>query len=218
LSIASLKAIGIFGGTFDPIHYGHLRSALELCERLNLDQLRLMPCATPPHRTLPGRSAAQRAAMVELAVRGEPRLLCDARELARAGPSYTIDSLVELRKELGVGVSLSLVMGCDAVHAIESWHRWQEILEWTHIVIIARPGWQLPEHGPVAQWLRESALSSAKGLYERVAGGIYIEQLRPLDISSTEIRTMLGEGNSARYLMPESVLGYIEDQGLYRKA
>ena len=96
--------VGVFGGTFNPVHYGHLRSALELVERLQLEQLRLMPSAQPPHRDTPQCSAAHRAAMVELAVAGEPRLVCDARELHRAGKSYTIDSLIELRGELGARV------------------------------------------------------------------------------------------------------------------
>ena len=210
-----MKSIGVFGGTFDPIHYGHLRSALELCERLNLDQLRLMPSAVPPHRELPGRTAVQRAAMVALAVSAEPHLVCDTRELDRSGPSYTFDSLVELREELGSEVSISLVMGCDAVLEINTWHRWRELLDLAHLVVIARPGWQIPDNGPVALWIKGNARGTAAERGLSAAGGIYIEQLRPLDISSTEIRNILGAGNSARYLMPESVLDYIEDQGLY---
>ncbi len=210
--------VGVFGGTFDPIHCGHLRSALELSERLELAQLRLMPCATPPHRQSTDCTAPQRAAMVELAVAGESRLVCDTRELQRSGPSYTIDSLIELRQELGEQTSLSLIMGCDALLDIGSWHRWKEILDWAHVVVIARPGWQLPEHGPVAQWIEDNRLSAADGIKQRAAGGILIEELRPLTISSTEIRAMLGSGRSVRYLMPESVLDYIEQHRLYRKS
>ena len=154
--------------------------------------------------------------MVKLAVEGEPRLLCDDRELRRSGPSYTVDSLVELRGELGDECSLSLVMGCDALLAIDSWHRWEEILTWAHVVVIARPGWQLPESGTVAQWLRDYTVEKAAALYERAAGCVFIEQLRPLDISSTEIRSLFEVGKSARYLMPESVLSYIQEQGLYQ--
>jgi nicotinate-nucleotide adenylyltransferase len=215
LSSTQLTAVGVFGGTFDPIHYGHLRSALELCERLHLSQLRLMPCAVPAHRASPQCSAQQRAAMVELAVRGESRLICDARELQRSGPSYTIDSLMELREELGESVSLSLVMGCDAVLGINSWHRWEEILDWAHVLVIARPGWDLPERGEVSQWLAQNRLDEPQGLVEKVSGSVYIEQLRPLDISSTEIRKLLANRQSARYLMPEPVLDYIEEHGLY---
>ena len=207
--------VGVFGGTFNPVHYGHLRSALELVERLQLEQLRLMPSASPPHRDAPECSAERRAAMVELAVTGEPRLVCDAREMQRPGKSYTIDSLIELRGELGAQRGLCMVLGCDAVQDIATWHRWQELLDWAHIVIIARPGWQLPRAGELAQWLKTHQLESSELLRQRPCGGIAIEELRPLAISSTEIRDLLASGRSARYLMPQSVLDYIQTHTLY---
>ena len=207
--------VGVFGGTFNPVHYGHLRSALELVERLQLEQLRLMPSASPPHRDAPECSAERRAAMVELAVSGEPRLVCDAREMQRPGKSYTIDSLIELRGELGAQRGLCMVLGCDAVQDIATWHRWQELLDWAHIVIISRPGWQLPRAGELAQWLKTHQLESSELLRQRPCGGIAIEELRPLAISSTEIRDLLASGRSARYLMPQSVLDYIQTHTLY---
>jgi nicotinate-nucleotide adenylyltransferase len=208
--------VAILGGTFDPVHYGHLRSALELVERLQLLQLRLMPSAEPPHREVPQCSALHRAAMVELAVAGEARLVCDARELKRAGKSYTIDSLIELRAELGSDTGLCMVMGCDAVLGITRWHRWQELLDWAHIVVIARPGWLLPHSGEAAQWLNAHRVDDPQCLRQRQAGCITIEELRPLAISSTEIRDILAAGRSARYLLPQSVLDYIEQHTLYR--
>jgi nicotinate-nucleotide adenylyltransferase len=207
--------VGVFGGTFNPVHYGHLRSALELVERLQLEQLRLMPSASPPHRDTPECSAERRAAMVELAVSGEPRLVCDAREMQRPGKSYTIDSLIELRGELGAQQGLCMVLGCDAVQDIATWHRWQELLDWAHIVVIARPGWQLPRAGDLAQWLKTHQLESPELLRQRPCGGIVIEELRPLAISSTEIRDLLASGRSARYLMPQSVVDYIQAHTLY---
>lgn len=207
--------VGVLGGTFNPVHYGHLRSALELVERLQLQQLRLMPCAVPPHREAPACSAQHRAAMVDLAVAGEPRLACDSRELQREGKSYTIDSLIELRDELGADLGLYLVMGCDAVLTIDAWHRWRELLDWAHIVVIARPGWHLPQSGTVARWLASHQLPAAAAL-ERPAGGIIVEELRPLAISATEIRDLLTAGRSARYLLPEPVLDYIESHRLYQ--
>jgi nicotinate-nucleotide adenylyltransferase len=207
--------VGVFGGTFNPVHYGHLRSALELVERLQLEQLRLMPSASPPHRDAPECSAERRVAMVELAVSGESRLVCDAREMQRPGKSYTIDSLIELRGELGAQQGLCMVLGCDAVQEIATWHRWQELLDWAHIVIIARPGWQLPRAGELAQWLKAHQLESPELLRQRPCGGIVIEELRPLAISSTEIRDLLASGRSARYLMPQSVLDYIQTHTLY---
>lgn len=211
-----LAPVGVFGGTFNPVHYGHLRSALELVEHLGLDHLRLMPCAVPPHREAPSCSAEDRAAMVDLAVASEPRLRCDTRELNRAGKSYTIDSLLELREELGDGHSLSLVMGCDAVLKITSWHRWEELLDVAHIVVIARPGWHFPEQGEVADWLQAHRAAGKEVLRSAPAGTILVEELRPLAISSTEVRELLAKSQSARYLLPEPVLDYIQDRHLYR--
>jgi len=207
--------VGIFGGTFNPVHYGHLRSALELVERLDLFQLRLMPCAVPPHRETPACSARDRAAMVSLAVAGEERLVCDDRELQRDGPSYTIDSLSELRGELGAQRALCLVMGCDALLDLPGWRRWQELLDLSHIVVLARPGWQLPVDGEVAQWLAANAIEQARQLRDSPAGSVLLQELRPLAISSTEIRDLLAVGQSARYLVPEPVLEYIKTNQLY---
>ncbi|CAA0091338.1 putative nicotinate-nucleotide adenylyltransferase [Halioglobus japonicus] len=213
---SGLPLVGVFGGTFNPVHYGHLRSALELVERLQLVRLHLMPSAQPPHREAPECSAVHRAAMVELAVAGEPRLSCDLRELQRAGKSYMIDSLIELRGELGAGTGLCMVLGCDAVLDITTWYRWQELLDWAHIVVISRPGWELPQEGDVAQWLQDHRVEDANRLRDRPAGCIAIEELRPLAISATEIREMLAAGRSARYLLPQSVLDYIQTNKLYR--
>ena len=213
--MASDAPVGVFGGTFNPVHYGHLRSALELTERLQLEHLRLMPCASPVHRQAPDCSAIDRAAMVELAVRGEARLRCDPRELHREGPSYTIESLEELRAEFGPERSLCLVMGFDAMLQLDTWHRWQELLEVAHIVVIARPGWKLPTSGVVADWLSRHRSSAEEALRLRPFGSVRVEELRPLAISSTEIRTLLRSGYSARYLLPESVLNYIKEHHLY---
>lgn len=209
--------VGVLGGTFNPIHYGHLRSALELVECLGLDHLRLMPCAVPAHRAAPNCSARERAAMVELAVASESRLVCDPRELRREGPSYTIDSLEELRREFGSGRSLCLVMGCDALIGIDSWHRWQELLDTAHIVVIARPGWQLPATGVVADWLAQHREQTPQALHSRPSGCVLVKELRPLAISSSEIRHLLESAKSARYLLPESVIDYIEQHALYTR-
>lgn len=208
--------VGVLGGTFNPVHYGHLRSALELVELLSLDHLRLMPCAVPPHREAPDCGAQDRAAMVELAVAGEDKLRCDTRELHREGISYTIDSLIELRSELGVQRGLCLVMGCDAVLNVDTWHRWGELLDYAHIVVLARPGWQLPGTGAVADWLSAHRLLEPSQLARRPAGGVLLEELRPLDISSTEIRALVASGRSPRYLLPQAVLEYIQQHKLYQ--
>lgn len=215
MSSPAQAPVGVFGGTFNPVHYGHLRSALELVETLELEHIRLMPSAEPPHREAPLCSAEHRAAMVQLAVTGEARLLCDMRELHRPGPSYSIDSLAELRVEFGVARSICMVLGCDALLGINRWHRWSDLLSLAHIVVIARPGWALPDEGVVAQWLQQHRLQDAAGLRRAPAGGILVTRLRPLSISSTEIRELLASGRSARYLMPQNVLDYIESHHLY---
>jgi nicotinate-nucleotide adenylyltransferase len=209
--------LAVFGGTFNPVHLGHLRSAVELVERLALEELRFMPCALPPHREAPGVDAATRAALVELAIAGAPRLACDRRELARDGPSYTIDSLLSLRAELGAGRSLLLVMGSDALAGLAGWHRWGELLDHCHIVALARPDAALPDSGPVAGWLARHRVE-AEALRARPAGGVHVLQLRPLPISATEIRGLVQSGRSARYLVPDPVLAHIEGHGLYRQA
>ena len=206
----------MFGGTYNPIHFGHLRSALELVEKLGLDQVRMMPSAVPPLRDEPSCSAEHRAAMVELAVTGEDYLCCDPRELSRSGKSYTYDSLLEIREELGAERSLCMVMGCDAVLEINRWYRWEELLNVAHIVVIARPGWEFPSTGEVADWLRQHRAATAEAMHNAPAGKIFVEALRPLSISSTEIRDLLASGRSARYLMPYTVLDYIEEHGLYQ--
>jgi nicotinate-nucleotide adenylyltransferase len=153
--------------------------------------------------------------MLELAVGPDPLLQCDRRELLRGGRSYTVDSLIELRQELGDKRSICLVMGCDAVLGITTWHRWEELLSLAHIVVIARPGWQIPKYGPVAQWMRRNSTTGAAQLATLSAGTVHIEELRPFTVSASEIRQLLAAGKSARYLLPESVLDYISNHKLY---
>ncbi len=212
---AAAGPVGVFGGTFNPVHHGHLRTALELVEHLDLEHLRLLPCAAPPHRPAPVCGAGHRAAMVELGVAGEPRLRCDLRELERPGPSYTYDSLAGLREELGPDRPLVMVVGCDAVLGLTGWYRWRELPDLAHIVVVSRPGWELPGESGIGEWLAERRLDGPEALRDRPCGGVLIERLRPLDISSTEIRGMLARGLSPRYLLPEAVLKYIEHHGLY---
>ena len=207
--------IGILGGTFNPVHYGHLRSALELRETLGLAEVRLMPAAQPPHREAPDCSASLRAELVSLAVAGEPGLCCDRRELGRTGPSYTIDSLQELRTELGPDSSLCLIVGADALAALDSWHRWRELTDLAHIVVLARPGWKVPHLGPVAKWLQQHLVEAAGDLRDSAAGRVLLQHLRPLAISSTEIRQLISNGRSPRYLLPDAVWERIKSAGLY---
>lgn len=208
------RPIAIFGGTFDPVHFGHLRTALELVETLALDHLRLMPSAQPPHRDAPQRSALHRAAMVQCAIASEPRLQLERCELEREGLSYTVDSLQHIRQELGDERSLYLVVGSDAVLNLPRWSRWEQLLDLVHLVVLARPGWALPDSGAVAQWLRWHRVSDPSEL-SGPCGGVLIHRLRQLPISATEIRQQLAQGCSPRYLLPEAVLDYICAHNLY---
>ena len=212
----SAGPIGFFGGTFNPIHYGHLRSALELRESLQLAEVRMVPAAEPPHRAAPACPAAVRAELVALAVADEPGLSCDSRELERDGPSYTIDSLRELRAELGGQTSLCLIVGADAVAGLESWHRWRELIDYAHLVVIARPGWELPASGTVADWLQQHSTGAAETLQHNPCGRVILQQLRPLAIASTEIRELVASGRSPRYLVPDVVWERIRELDLYR--
>ena len=209
------KKIGIFGGTFDPIHIGHLRMALELKEQLDLDEMRLLPCHQPPHRDVPQVSSAQRAEMLRIALQDCPELQLDERELQRDKPSYTYDTLLELRAELGSDVSLVLCMGEDAFAGLPNWYCWQELIRLAHIVVIARPGWNIPASGDARDLLDEYQ-GEPKCLTEAAAGSIVLQSPRLLPISATEIRQQIQAGTSAQFLVPDAVWNYIKAKQLYR--
>ncbi|WP_207802509.1 nicotinate-nucleotide adenylyltransferase [Motiliproteus coralliicola] len=215
--VSPSRSVAMLGGTFDPVHHGHLRMALELRDRLGFAQVRLVPCALPVHRESPGCSAEQRLAMVQLAAEEEVDLLIDDRELRSNRPSYSYDTLSSLRAELGDEVSLTMVIGTDSLRSLDSWYRWQELLGLCHILVIARPGWHLePEH-PVARWLLPYQAESVDQLHATPCGSVLLLTLAGLEISASEIRRQIGIGHSPRYLLPDSVWNHIRQQQLYRK-
>jgi len=209
--------IGIFGGTFDPIHFGHLRAALELREELGLEELRLVPCRTPPHRGQPHGTPAQRLAMVHKAAEAQPGLSVDDRELRREGPSYTVDTLTSLRAELGADVPLCLVVGMDAFLELNTWHRWQALIELAHIVVVQRPGSGIAAEGEMGAFLAARRVTAPDALRECAAGGILLWQVTQMDISSTRIRDLVAQGRSPRYLVPDGVWEMIRSEGLYQQ-
>lgn len=209
------RRVGLLGGTFDPIHFGHLRSAVEVRECLALDELRLIPNATPPHRDRPGASAQQRLEMVCLATAADASLLVDDCELQRDRPSYTVETLESLRAELGVEATLFLIVGWDAFSGLPSWHRWEEILQLASLVVLQRPeqDQELPE--VLKDLLAARSVGDASGM-QATRGEILCLAQTPLAISATHIRSLIQAGRSPRFLLPDSVLGYIETKGLYQ--
>ena len=216
----SIAPVGILGGTFDPIHYGHLRLAEELGERLRLEEVRFFPSGTPPHRSAPAVTADHRLTMTRLAAAGNARFTVDDRELRRAGPGYTFDTLKELRANLGDARPLALLLGADAFLEFATWHRWREIFGLAHVSVAHRPGFpveswteRMPE--PLAREYSARLMQQPLAIHLSPAGGIVIVPFTALEISATAIRDMLRAGASPRYLLPGAVLDYIRSHGLY---
>jgi nicotinate-nucleotide adenylyltransferase len=211
----AVRRVGILGGTFDPVHIGHLRSALEVAEFMALDELRLLPNARPPHRGAPQVSAQDRLAMVRRAVEGADRLSVDARELARDKPCYTIDTLESIRAELGADDQLFLVLGWDAFCGLPGWHRWEELLQHCHILVLQRPDADVEPPDALRNLLAARSESDPTTL-PGPAGHISFVWQTPLAVSATQIRQLLASGKSVRFLVPDAVLAYIDAHALYR--
>ncbi len=213
-----LKApIGIYGGTFDPIHYGHLRPNLELCELYALDHVRFIPAFQPPHRDEPQTPAEQRLEMVAQAIQTEPRFVLDDREIKRGGPSYTVDTLKSLRRDYPDN-PLCLLMGMDAFSSIDHWYHWQELLDYTHIIVSQRPetDFHAYEQWPAEiQLLYEKHKADRQAISRTLCGNIRLEAVTQLSISATDIRQRLKNKQSIRFLMPEPVINLIKCYNLY---
>ena len=206
--------IGILGGCFDPVHFGHLRPALEIQQFLGLDEIRLVPCHVPPHRPQPVASQQQRVAMLNAAVANYPVFAVDSREFDREGPSYTLDTLKSLRADMA-GTTLCLLLGMDAFLGLTSWHRWHELTDYCHLVVMNRPGAKLPEQGELADFIRQHQVMDAGKLGSQSAGLLLFHQVSQLEISATEIRKLLGSGGEAGFLLPERVLDIVRSEGVY---
>jgi nicotinate-nucleotide adenylyltransferase len=195
-----LKPLAIFGGTFDPVHLGHLSVAWEAAEMLDAE-VRLLPAGEPPHRVPPIASAAQRVAILRVALQGQSRLVLDTRELDRAGPSWTIDTLRELRAEQG-GRPLVLLLGADAFAGLTSWHRWRELFEVAHIGVLSRPGVSATLSSELEHEVVDRRVADVSALRTLPAGNVIDLAVTPLEISATRIRGLLAAGRDPRYLLP----------------
>lgn len=216
----SIAPVGILGGTFDPVHFGHLRLAQELAHTLKLAQVRFVPSGTPPHRATPAATTAQRIAMARLAVAANALFAVDERETRRTGPAYTFDTLTELRAELAATSSLVLLLGADAFLEFATWHRWHELFGLAHIAVAHRPGfpverWRDSMPQPLAREYAARLMQQPLAVHLAPAGGIVVMPITALDISATAIRELTRTGGSPRYLLPDPVLDYIQAQNLY---
>ena len=206
--------ICLYGGTFDPVHFGHLRTALEIQQAVGVAQVHLLPCGIPPHRSQPHASAEQRLKLLELAIDDQPGLAIDTRELHREGPSFMVDTLQSIREE-ATGQPVCLVLGMDAFLGLERWHAWQTIPELAHLIVIQRPASDWPESGALAEWVKKRGTDDYPALFKQPAGLICGVQVTQLEISSTGIRTLLAANKSPRYLLPDAVLDHIQKNNWY---
>lgn len=209
-------AMGVFGGAFDPVHFGHLRTALELLEYAGLAEMRFVPTGNPPHRAPSQADGAARLALLRAAIEREPRFTADDRELRRDGPSWTVDTLGELRAEFP-GRPLCLVVGMDAFLGLEQWHRWERILELAHLLVAHRPGWAAPDEGALGDLLRERRVDG-EALAATPAGCIAVCAVTQLEISSSAIRELVRAGREPRYLVPDPVCRLLAASGCYTTA
>lgn len=209
------RPLAIFGGTFDPVHIGHLTVAWEAAELLDAE-VRLMPANVPPHRPAPLASAAERVAMLRAALMGQSRLVLDARELGRDGPSYTIDTLCELRAEQG-DRPLVLLLGADAFAGLPGWHQWRELFDFAHVGVLSRPGVEATLPDALAEEIAARRVDDVSALHARPCGKLIELAVTPLEVSATRIRELLAAARDPRYLLPA---GLFDDAMLlmpYRK-
>lgn len=207
--------VGVFGGTFDPVHIAHIMLANEVRESLTLDCIKLIPSYIPPHRSSPGGTPAQRLEMLQRAVAHEPYLETDDRELVRASVSYTFDSLASIRREIGSESLICFMLGSDAYALIDTWYKWQELTNLVHLVVLQRPGVGHEPSNQITAWAKKRTVNR-EFLLKNPAGGICFLPGRQMDISATEIRTRIDRGLDVSGLVSAEVKSLIEKFGLYR--
>ncbi len=209
--------LGLLGGTFDPVHVGHLRLAIEVRERLALDEVRLMPAPRPRLRGAPAVDPDTRLRLLETAVSGVTGLAVDGRELGAPGPTRTVDTLAGVRAEMGQR-PVCLILGADAMSRLDRWHDWRRLTDLAHLVVARRPGARLPRRGPVAELMAERGDTAPQALRARPAGVIHVCDIPGLDVSATAVRERIAAGRSIEFLVPEEVRYMLLNEGLYARA
>ena len=210
-------AIGLLGGTFDPVHFAHLRLAEEALDRLRLGSVRWIPSGQPGHRGAPAAGVEHRLAMLRLAIAGEPRFTLDDADARSASPTFTINTLTRLRSEIGSGTPLVLIIGADQLLALDTWQEWKRLFGLAHIAVAQRPRFELESGALTGELAREYARRAAAPaeLAGAPAGRIVTFGMTALDISASAIRADIAAGHSPRYLLPDAVLDYIGSHRLY---
>lgn len=210
-----MQPLLLFGGTFDPVHRGHVAAALDVAEAFAAP-VHLMPAALPPHREAPGADAPSRLRMLELAIAAHPQLQVDGRELERNTPSWTIDTLRQVRAEIGVQRPLVILVGADAFSRFDSWREWQEIFALAHVLVLTRPGVGDVWSDALQMAVDERCAASMDALRTLPCGKVLRLEVMPVPVSSSDVRARLGRGESCRDLLSPAVADYIEEHELYR--
>ncbi len=203
--------IGVYGGTFDPVHYGHLRTALEVKEAFGLEAVHLLPCGQPPHRSQPIAPGWMRAHMLRLGVGTHSGLLVDTRELDRPGPSYTVDTLQSLRQDFPDD-SVLLFIGADAFNQLCRWHHWRRLFDFAHLVVMTRPG---VTRQPLAEFFQSRLADASTRLAQSQNGTLHFHAVTQLDISATAIRALFAKHRDPGFLLPDAVIDFIRSHRLY---
>ncbi|WP_314143122.1 nicotinate-nucleotide adenylyltransferase [Buttiauxella noackiae] len=210
------RLTALYGGTFDPIHYGHLKPVEALAKQVALHQVTIMPNNVPPHRSQPLANSEQRKTMVELAITGNALFKLDDRELQRETPSYTVETLEQLRSEIGAEQPLAFIVGQDSLLSLQRWYRWETLLTLCHLLVCQRPGYSLSMNTPEEQqWLDAHQTTSVEELHNQPAGKIYLAQTPMYDISATAIRRRLEQHLPCDDLLPAAVAEFIRQHHLY---
>ena len=215
LSPSNFQRIGIMGGMYNPVHNAHLRVAIECQEKFNFDELKMLPCAVPPHRDSPEVDSQQRCEMLRLALSDVDNISVDTRELDRSGMSYTVDTLRSLKIDFP-DVKLFLIVGSDAFQGLNTWHKWKEILQLSNIVIAQRPDNENNLKSEVGQQLKECFTKDIDAFLDSDAGQVFSLVVSQMEISSSQIRELIGKNMSAQFLVPDVVLDFIKEYKLYK--